>query len=292
MDVIALPVVAGMARRAQRNFQDHKIPLMGVMGAFIFAAQMLSFPVASGTSSHLVGGTLLAVTLGPAAASIVMTAILITQALIFQDGGVLALGANVFNMAIAGVLAGYVPYALMRGRRSGIFVGGFLSVAVSAALALGELLVSGVAIPRVALAISAGVFVLCGIIEGAITVAVVGALERIQPGIIRKPHAAARRTTGAVVGVAGLLAGAGALVASEWPDGIENLTGTATAAKALFAAPMADYRLPFAGGILPGRVMAAFIGVAVVYFVCVALSRALRSPGAAVSPEAPKPEGV
>src|SRR5689334_9974296 len=100
MDVIAAPLVAGIARRAQSGFEDHRIPLMGVMGAFIFAAQMLSFPVAAGTSSHLVGGALLAVTLGPAAASIVMTAILITQALIFQDGGVLALGANVFNMAI------------------------------------------------------------------------------------------------------------------------------------------------------------------------------------------------
>ncbi len=127
MDVVALPVVAGMARRAQRGFSDHRIPLMGVMGAFVFAAQLLSFPVAIGTSSHLVGGALLAMTLGPAAASIVMTAILLTQALIFQDGGVLALGANVFNMAIAGVLAGYVPYVLLKGQRSGIFLGGLLS---------------------------------------------------------------------------------------------------------------------------------------------------------------------
>src|SRR5882757_2901673 len=117
MDAIAAPSVALLARRAQREFDHHRIPLMGVMGAFIFAAQMINFPVGSGTSGHLVGGALLSFTLGPAAASIVMTAILATQALIFQDGGLLALGANVFNMAIAGVLVGYLPYLLLRGRK-------------------------------------------------------------------------------------------------------------------------------------------------------------------------------
>src|SRR5205823_10328309 len=111
MDAIAVSSVAWISRRAQREFDHHRIPLMGVMGAFIFAAQMINFPVGNGTSGHLVGAALLSFTLGPAAASIVMTAILATQALIFQDGGLLALGANVFNMAIAGVLAGYLPWA-------------------------------------------------------------------------------------------------------------------------------------------------------------------------------------
>src|SRR5579871_6759170 len=101
MDAVAAPSVVWLARRAQRSFDHHKVPLMGVMGAFIFAAQMINFPVGSGTSGHLVGGALLAFTLGPAAASIVMTAILAIQALVFQDGGLLAFGANVFNMAIA-----------------------------------------------------------------------------------------------------------------------------------------------------------------------------------------------
>ena len=128
MDAIALPSVAYIARRAQREFDHHRIPLMGVMGAFVFAAQMINFPVGNGTSGHLVGGALLAFTLGPAAASIVMTAILATQALVFQDGGLLALGANVFNMAIAGVLAGYLPYALLRGRKAGVFLGGMFSL--------------------------------------------------------------------------------------------------------------------------------------------------------------------
>src|SRR6266567_107890 len=127
MDIVAAPAVAYLARRAQREFDHHKVPMMGVMGAFIFAAQMINFPVGNGTSGHLVGGALLSFTLGPAAASIVMTAILATQALVFQDGGVLALGANIFNMAFMGVLAGYLPYALLRGRKAGVFIGGTLS---------------------------------------------------------------------------------------------------------------------------------------------------------------------
>src|SRR5689334_25233833 len=151
MDVITLPSIGLLVRRAGRELQDTRVPLMGVMGAFVFAAQMINFPVGIGTSGHLVGGALLACTLGPAAASVVMSAILAIQALVFQDGGILALGANVVNMAIAGVLAGYLPYHLWgrgRARRLAIFAGGALSVLASAVLALSELLLSGVPITR------------------------------------------------------------------------------------------------------------------------------------------------
>jgi len=90
LDVAAAPAVGYMARRAQREFDDSRVPLLGVMGAFVFAAQMINFPVGIGTSGHLLGGALLAYTLGPAAASVTMTAILAIQALVFQDGGILA----------------------------------------------------------------------------------------------------------------------------------------------------------------------------------------------------------
>src|SRR5438445_6573353 len=106
LDIAALPAVGYMARKAQSGFDEAKVPLLGVMGAFVFAAQMINFPVGIGTSGHLVGAALLAVTLGPAPATVVMTAILAIQALVFQDGGILALGANVTNMAVAGTLAG------------------------------------------------------------------------------------------------------------------------------------------------------------------------------------------
>src|SRR5438270_6558009 len=163
LDVTAASGVAFAVQSAQRSFEDKKIPLLGVMGAFVFAAQMINFPVGVGTSGHLVGGALLACTLGPAAASVVMMAILSIQALVFQDGGVLALGANVFNMAIAGVFAGYLPYHWFGNgpwRRSAIFAGGALSVLVSAALALTELLLSQTPIPRAALGVSGVVFLI------------------------------------------------------------------------------------------------------------------------------------
>src|SRR5579862_6598248 len=110
LDVVSAAGFGVIARHAGRHMEDSRIPLLGVMGAFVFAAQMINFPVGLGTSAHLLGGTLLAIALGPAPAALVMTAILVLQALIFQDGGVLALGANVFNMALAGVAAGHLPY--------------------------------------------------------------------------------------------------------------------------------------------------------------------------------------
>src|SRR5690349_22376967 len=112
LDAVSAPVVGLMVRRAGRELEDTRIPLLGVMGAFVFAAQMINFPVGAGTSGHLVGGALLACTLGVAPAVLVMTTILAIQAFVFQDGGVLSLGANVFNMAVAGVLAGYWPFQL------------------------------------------------------------------------------------------------------------------------------------------------------------------------------------
>jgi cobalamin biosynthesis protein CbiM len=152
--------VTWMAHRAQGETDEGRAPLLGVMGAFVFAAQMINFPVGVGTTGHLLGGALLAFTLGPASAIVVMTAILAIQALVFQDGGVLALGANVFNMAVAGVLAGYLPYHLLgRGKARGIaiFVGGVLSVITAALLALAELWFSGVRMPGAIVALSLAV---------------------------------------------------------------------------------------------------------------------------------------
>jgi cobalt/nickel transport system permease protein len=131
LDVAAVPAIGYMARRAQRTFDESRVPLLGVMGAFVFAAQMINFPVGVGTSGHLVGSALLAYTVGPAAASVVMTAILAIQALVFQDGGVLALGANLINMAVIGVIAAYLPYRVWGGtqlRPLAIFLGGSLSL--------------------------------------------------------------------------------------------------------------------------------------------------------------------
>src|SRR4029079_13937623 len=118
LDAAAAPTVGYLAGRAKRQVEPARVPRLGVLGAFVFAAQMINFPVGPGTSGHLVGAALLAFTLGPAAAGVVLTAILAVQALVFQDGGILSLGANIINMAVAGMLAGYLPFRLWgKGRR-------------------------------------------------------------------------------------------------------------------------------------------------------------------------------
>jgi cobalt/nickel transport system permease protein len=273
LDVAAAPAVIYAARRAQRGFDDAKVPLLGVMGAFVFAAQMVNFPVGIGTSGHLVGGALLAFTLGPAAASVVMCAILAIQALVFQDGGILALGANVINMAVVGVLAAYLPFWLFgagRFRKVAIFAGGALSVLVSAVLALSELSISGVRIPPAVLGISFGLFAVSAALEGAITLAVVQALEGIRPGFVRRPARSA-------LGVAAImLAGAGMLVASTAPDGIGKLAeqvGIASRAVSLFGTPFSGYQSDFLQSGWLRKATAGLAGLTLIYGVCLAIGR-------------------
>jgi cobalt/nickel transport system permease protein len=279
-DVVSAPAVLWIARRAQAKFEHHRIPLMGVMGAFVFAAQMINFPVGNGTSGHLVGSALLACTLGPAAASIVMTAILITQALLFQDGGLLSLGANIFNMAIVGVVAGYLPFLLLKGSRAGFFLGGFLSLLTAALLALTELLLSGVAMPRTMLVISLGLFVISAAIEGAITMAVASALERIQPGCLQRPEPVRGRTWGLAGLAAVCLAAVAGLVASDHPDGIESVarqTGILGHATTFYQSPFSDYQTLFVVTPWLGKASAGLAGLIVVYIVCAVIARAIGS---------------
>jgi cobalt/nickel transport system permease protein len=286
MDGAAVPSVAWLARRAQQRCADHRIPLMGVMGAFVFAAQMINFPVGSGTSAHLLGGALLSFTLGPAPASIVMTAILAIQALVFQDGGLLALGANVFNMAIAGVAAGYLPYALLKGRPAGMFLGGLCSVMVSGVLALSELRISGVPMPRMMLAISIVVFVVAGVCEGVITMAVTRALVRRDRGLIRQPGMIGRRRVLSVVAASLMLAVAGVFVTSARPDGIQKIiaeSGLGAKGAGWFAAPIAGYNFTFPSISLSGsssltKILAALTGVFLVYLLCASVARLFRAP--------------
>lgn len=285
MDAVAAPSVVYLSRRARREFNHDKIPLMGVMGAFIFAAQMINFPVGVGTSGHLVGGALLSFALGPAAASIVMTAILAVQALVFQDGGILALGANIFNMAIAGVLAGYLPYVLFRGSRAGIFLGGFASVLASAMLALGELWQSGVHMPRAGLMLSIGFFLVSAVAEGAITLAVMQALARIEPGFVQKPRAiGVRGAAWALIAVSVFLAGAGVFIASGQPDGIEKLSAASHATPLLYS-PFAGYKLHWLTSPILTKSLAGLIGLFVIYILCAGIGRAFGRPIAAPRPD-------
>jgi cobalt/nickel transport system permease protein len=269
MDVAAVPAVGVLVRRAQRGFEESKVPLLGVMGAFVFAAQMINFPVAGGTSSHLVGGALLAIALGPAPATVVMTAILAIQALVFQDGGLLALGANVFNMAVAGTLAGYLPFHFCgagKWRKASIFLGGLLSVLVGALLALGELLLSKLPVP---VGFSLAVFTLSAVLEGAITLAVVGAIENINPKFVRQPGPQRSFALGAFTAVAVLLAVIGVFFASTQPDWIERLAH----GKTLFNAPFANYEAGFFSTPWLRKTAGGLAGLGLILVACMVFGR-------------------
>jgi cobalt/nickel transport system permease protein len=304
LDAAAIPAVLWAARRAQIDFDGSakigsavtksanptqtgnrraaNIPLLGVMGAFVMAAQMINFPVGIGTSGHLVGGALLAIALGPAAASIVMTAILILQALVFQDGGVLALGANILNMAFVGVLAAWLPYRLLGGgaaRKPAIFLAGFLSVLVSASLALTELLLSGVPVASHLLWISGGLFTVSALLEGAITLATVGAIERLNPSWIPRAQPVNRRAV-ALVGTAAIaLVVIGVGIASSAPDGIMSLlSSSGLHASTLhptwnWNAPLADYQAAISESAWTRKAAAGLAGLTMIYLACLILGR-------------------
>ena len=171
--------------------KDKMVPLMGVMSAFIFAAQMLNFPVMGGTSGHLLGGVLAAVLLGPYAGAIVIAVVLTAQCLIFQDGGLTALGANIFNMSFLGAMGGYLIYSIIRkiiGDNKGIIIGtgiaAWASVVVASSACAIELAISGTSPLRVALPAMAGVHALIGIGEAIITCLVVGFVLKVRPDLI------------------------------------------------------------------------------------------------------------
>jgi cobalt/nickel transport system permease protein len=193
MWIVTVIVVAYAVRRTNRQLDERAVPLLGVMAAFIFAAQMFNFPVAGGTSGHLLGGVLAAVMLGPWAGTLVMTAVVAVQALLFQDGGLVIMGANIFNMGIAGTLGGYALYrglcALFggeeRGRLPAAGIAAWASVvagAVAMALQLGA---SGVVPLELTLPAMVGVHVLIGIGEALITVAALGFIAVTRADLFR-----------------------------------------------------------------------------------------------------------
>ena len=169
--------VSYAVKEANKKLGEKHVPLMGVLAAFIFAAQMLNFPVAGGTSGHLIGAALAAILLGPWASVLIMSCVLLAQSLIFQDGGLLALGANIFNMGIVASFSGYYLYRLSvlllggdrRGRMISGFIGAWGSVFLASIVCAIELAVSGASPMGVVLPAMAGFHALIGIGEGLIT---------------------------------------------------------------------------------------------------------------------------
>jgi cobalt/nickel transport system permease protein len=192
-DVVAAGVVVVCARKVKRDVEERQVPLLGAVAAFVFAAQMVNFPVAGGTSGHFVGGALVAILLGPAAAMVVMTCVLLLQCLLFGDGGLLALGANILNMALVASFLGYGVFRLVRRLWMGSsslalagFLAGWVSVVGAACLCALELGLSGRYPFAPALAAMGGVHALIGIGEGIINAAALTFLLKARPELVRR----------------------------------------------------------------------------------------------------------
>lgn len=194
--IVAIALIALSLNRVQAEYQERAVPLMGVCAAFIFAAQMINFPIPGGTSGHLLGGTLAGVLLGPWAGTLVMVVVFIVQAVFFQDGGITVLGANIINMGLIGTFCGYYLYRAIRqalgrntwtGMAVGTVVAAWTSVFVASILCAVQLALSGTIPLNVAISAMAFWHFLIGIGEALITVVTVSFIWRTRPDLLYDP---------------------------------------------------------------------------------------------------------
>ena len=284
--LLSFILIAIGVRKVQNTFQERLIPLMGIMAAFIFAAQMLNFPVAGGTSGHLLGGALAAIVLGPWAGILVMTSVIAVQALLFQDGGLLVMGANIFNMAILTALVGYGLYRPFAASRRSvqmavIGVAAWLSVMAAALLTSLQLWLSGASTLTVVLPAMLGVHALIGLGEAFITVAAVSFIQQTRPDLLAAKQVQERGGRGWVV--AGLAVTLLALLltpfASADPDGLERVAINLGFMHNEMEAPyrlLTDYTIPFLGETPLSGIVAGLVGVAVVAALVVVMAHLLR----------------
>jgi cobalt/nickel transport system permease protein len=192
--VVAIIGVAWCLRMTARTLDEREVPIVGLVAAFVFAVQMLNFPVANGTSGHLLGGVLAAVLVGPYAGALAVTVVLVVQALLFADGGLSALGLNVINMAFVGAFGGYGVFLVARrllgrtsaGATAAAGVAAFTAPILASVLFVFEYAVGGndaVSVGAIAGAM-VGVHVLIGVGEGIITALAVGAVMATRPDLV------------------------------------------------------------------------------------------------------------
>ena len=271
--------------RSGEELAERQVPLMGVLAAFIFAAQMLNFTVAGGTSGHLIGGALAAILLGPWGAILTMSTVVGIQALLFQDGGLIVMGANILNMAIIAPLVGYGIYrgmrAVIRNGRWSLLAAGivasWVSVVVSAIAAAIQLALSGTSPLAVALPAMAGVHALIAVGEALITTGALSFIVAVRPDLLSESEARAGGWRWALVG---LLISVGvtlfAPLASPSPDGLERVAEDQGFMAAALDAPysfIADYVLPGISNEAVATILAGAIGVLVVAAVAFIVAR-------------------
>ncbi|HOW79103.1 MAG TPA: energy-coupling factor ABC transporter permease [Verrucomicrobiota bacterium] len=268
-------------RQVRRRLPPRRVPLLGLAAAFLFAAQMVNFPVAAGVSGHLIGGVLVAALLGPSAAVVVLTTVLIVQCFLFADGGVLALGANVFNMALVGAVGGCAIYHGVRrgwpGRRgqvAAVAFAGWCSTVLAATCCAAQLAWSGTVAWSAAFPALTGTHMIIGVGEGLISALVLLAVLRARPDLASEPGDAASPGRGGELVRYGLLAALGlalfvAPFACPWPDGLESVAARLgfehRAAPPAIAAPAADYQAPGVSWAVGATALAGAAGTVIVF---------------------------
>ncbi len=284
---LALIMIGIAIRLTRQQLGERQIPMMGLLAAFIFAAQAINFPVAAGTSGHLLGGTLAAIVMGPWAATLIMTAVIATQGLLFQDGGLLVMGWNILNMGVFTAFTGYAVYVLMKrligeGTRSrfvAAFVGAWLSVEVGAIATAFELAASGTSPLSLGLPAMAGVHALIGLGEALITAGAIALLQASRPEVLEAGETAPGRKGASFVAAGMMVALVVAILsplASSSPDGLEAVAereGFLNRALEPLFELLPDYSVPFVLNETMTTILAVVVGTFIVFGVAWAIGR-------------------
>jgi cobalt/nickel transport system permease protein len=299
--ILSAVAVGVSLRKVKRELPPRKIPLLGLSAAFLFAAQMVNFPVAGGTSGHLLGGTLVAALLGPSAAILVVTTVLTVQCLLFADGGVTALGANIFNMAVLGSAGGYAMYWALtrvlrghRGRVTALAFAAWCSAVLASISCAGQLAWSGTVAWSVGFPAMTTVHMLIGLGEGVISALAFLGVQRARPELIADADGPVPpKRVGELVRY-GLIVTFGVAIfvapfACSWPDGLERVASKLGFARLEVRSPAPtlapDYQMPGIHWTAGATAMSGALGSLVVFLLAVLLGR-LLVPKAAGAPDA------
>jgi len=287
--LISILVIGFALKRVSADLGERHVPMMGVLAAAIFAGQMLNFTVVGGTSGHLIGAALATILLGPWSAMVILTCVISIQALIFQDGGLLVLGTNIFNMAIVGVTVSYmVSHTVQKlaGERSwGIYLCGFAaawtSVEVAALGTALELALSGTSPANIAIPAMGGIHALIGIGEGLITVGALVFLRASRSDLLNGGVTGSKR--GSLVWVAGLvlalLLAVVSPLASKHPDGlmwVANQYGFLNNEQNLIFKLIPHYLFPGVENKNLATILAAILGTLIVFGVALGVAYTRR----------------
>ena len=304
--VLSLAIVALCLRAATDELGDRQVPLAGITAAFVFAAQMFNFPVASGTSGHLLGGALAAILLGPHVGTLVVTVVVVVQALLFADGGLTALGYNVLNMAIVPAFGGWALYKLIRkvlpATSSGVVVATGLAAAASVVLSsiafsIEWLFGASAPVPfDTVFTAMVGVHALIGIGEGVLSALMVSAVLAARPDLVvgardldadavadRSPVGVRAFVLGGML-VAVFFAAVVSQFAVDDPDGLERVAideGFESSAQdhAIADSIFADYATAGIDNETVSLAVAGIAGVALTLLVGYGIVAATRWPG-------------